>query len=368
MANLFFVHTPVQMVIAQQLIHQEKLVHNIRLFGIIDNNTHFKTIYDLLIIDNLWEDSIYYEHLPACVDLSLRKPIKCFYNIFHNIHRIDAIIRKYNITNIYLGDIDNIGYQFLMFYYKNKVKVNIYEEGTSHYRYRDRKPYNRRFQSVQQFALDTLFYRPFFGFSFAKYWYRDGDYDKLPMDCRYSIIPDVFNETFDKGLTIDYDFISSRLKEYLSQELSLLPGDSNAVFLITSKVYEHQNRTFYNERYSAYLQAIRAYISTLSKDCKIILKLHPREGENVAADISNLCKEYGVSVHILSKSINLPVELYLQVLKPSTITAFYNSSSMYNGYMYPKCCVIDLIYDFFEICEKRGYYIEDLKAAYKSIF
>lgn len=360
MRNLFFVHTPVQMYIAQQLIHQEHLHHNILLYGYIDNNKHFVDTYNLLKIDSIWEKSIFFENLPSCVDLTLRRPITCFASIINNVRKLDSVIKNENIDNIYIGDIDNIGYQFLMFYYNGKVKVNIYEEGTSHYSYKNRIPYKRRFQALQECVLDVLFYKPLFGFEFSKYWYREGDYKALPMDSRYSILPGYNNESFDRLLTIDSTFQSHQLMEYLSEEIENVSKHSNVCFLITSKIYEHQEEHLRKERYSAYIETINSFAETIPKGTLVIVKLHPREGQDVATDVGNIFKNHGLSVYFLSKKISIPAEIFLQVLKPTRMTVFMNSTSIYNGYMYPKCDINDLIFDFFDICKKRAYYIDDL--------
>ena len=367
MRNLFFVHTPVQMLIAQQLIHQENYEHNVLLYGYIDSNKHFIDIYNILKIDNLWEQTIYFPNLPACADLTLRRPLSCFRDIIYNIKKLDSILHAYNIDNIFLGDIDNIGYQFLMFYYKNKVCINVYEEGTSHYTYKNRIPHKRRFQKIQQYLLDNLFYRPCFGLKFAKYWYREGDYDHLPIDNRWSIVPGYNNEIYDKRLTITLDFLSDKVREYLSDEIKYVKSKQNIVLLITSKVYEHQDKKLLQERYDAYLNTINDFISDVSKDATIIIKLHPREGEDVADDIKRIAQKYKLDTYFLSKKINIPVEIYLQILKPSEMNVFCNSSGMYNGYMYPKCKINDLIYSFFEHCEYSNIFVDDLKKLYKGL-
>ena len=364
MNNLFFVHTPLQLVIAQQLIHQEKLCNNILLYGYIDDNKHFLDIYDLLIIQDLWADRIFFEQLPACADLSLHSPLRCFFKIKYNINRLETIIREQDIDNVYIGDIDNIGYQFLMFYFKGKVKVNIFEEGTSHYCYKKRESYNRRFQRMQELILDYFYYLPFYRIRFARYWFRDGDYDRIPMNSRFSILPGYYNEPFDKLLIIDPDFQSIKLREYLRNEIQIINKCENLVFLITSKVYGHQKNEYYNQRYDAYLQTIKEFADRLPSNCTIAIKLHPRENEETGRDIIKVLEQKRIPSFVLSKDINLPVELYLQILQPNKIIAFSNSSTMYNGFLYPKCEIIDLISDFLHICSYKGYYIDDLKRAY----
>lgn len=358
------------MVIAQQVIHQEKLKHNILLYGYIDDNNQFLNIFDLIKINRLWEDKkIYFQNLPACADLTLRNPFSCFRDIIRNMKKISTIIKENNIDNIFIGDVDNIGYQFIMYYLKLKfnVKINIFEEGISHYIYKKRRPYRRRFQNIQEWLLDKFYFKPYFGFKFAKYWYREGDYENLPIDSRWSIIPNYYKESYDRRLFIDYNLISNKTLSYMNDEIKLVNCCPNVVFLITSIIYNNINKQVYKERYDAYLKTIDKYINCLPLNITIIAKLHPREKKNVMSDIRNIVEKSGHKIHFISKELNIPIELYLQRLRPSAITVFCNSSSFYNGFLYPKCKIIDLIHSFFEICDRNNYNINDLKEVYKTI-
>lgn len=356
------------MLIAQQVIHQEDLKNNVLMYGFIGDNKQFIDIYKLLIIDNLWEnDKIYFDNLPGCADLTLRHPFTCFAKIISNVKKIDKIIEDKNIDTVYISDIDNISYQFIMFHLKNKVKINVFEEGISHYIYYTHKAYERNFQKAQEWLLDNLFFKPVFGFKFANYWYREGNYDNLPIDQRWSIIPNYFKKSYDRQLNIDYSFISEKTISYINKEIKSVNEHSNVIFIITSIVYGHIDKQIYQERYDAYLKTIYKYIVGLPEDATVIVKLHPRENANVISDIKEIGVKSKHQVIFISKELNIPVELYLQRLRPSAITVFCNSSSIYNGFLYPKCKITDLIHSFFEICEKNHYNIEDLKEAHKNI-
>ena len=53
MANLFFIHTPLQLMIAQMIIKQENLKDNVMLCGYVDDNRHFLQIYDTVSYTHL---------------------------------------------------------------------------------------------------------------------------------------------------------------------------------------------------------------------------------------------------------------------------------------------------------------------------
>ena len=58
MANLFFIHTPLELLIAQQIINQEKLTDNVMLCGYVGENKHFLDTYRLTIIPSMWMESV----------------------------------------------------------------------------------------------------------------------------------------------------------------------------------------------------------------------------------------------------------------------------------------------------------------------
>ena len=61
--NIFFIQSPLQLLVAQQIINQEKLTVNVMIFGYIHQNRHFLDIYDLVRIDDMWTDCVYMEKI-----------------------------------------------------------------------------------------------------------------------------------------------------------------------------------------------------------------------------------------------------------------------------------------------------------------
>ena len=57
--NLFFIHTPFQLLVAQNLIFKEKLNNNIALFGNTGKGAqHFYQIFDVMFIKETWKGNI----------------------------------------------------------------------------------------------------------------------------------------------------------------------------------------------------------------------------------------------------------------------------------------------------------------------
>ena len=55
MGNLFFVFTPLQLFVAQQIIRQEELKDCILVESFVKDNRHFLEVYDMMLIKGLWK-------------------------------------------------------------------------------------------------------------------------------------------------------------------------------------------------------------------------------------------------------------------------------------------------------------------------
>ena len=92
MANLFFIHTPFQLFVAQQLIHQESCVNNIMLYGYVGSNIQNLKAYDLMIIPELWQDRILMEDIAEWAVHDKRHPIKSSKKILDRYKSIISIV------------------------------------------------------------------------------------------------------------------------------------------------------------------------------------------------------------------------------------------------------------------------------------
>ena len=64
-----------------------------------------------------------------------------------------------------------------------------------------------------------------------------------------------------------------------------------------------------------YKQEIEDKLESLKQFDNIIIKYHPRETKEVRNKIEGVFKDAGIDFKVISKDINLPVELYLQAVK-----------------------------------------------------
>lgn len=362
MANLFFIHTPMQLFVAQQLIRQESLVDNIMLYGYNGRHKHFLDTYDLMIIESMWKERIYMENLNQWAALGFGD-LKSFKKLHRNYKVIKSIIKSNSVDKIYFGDIDNFSHQFGTLSFSKECKIIFFEEGSSQYTFKDHLPEKNNLKKFSSWLLDMVVYRPFFHFSFRQYRrYNDVKSNSLPIYRRYSIVPGVLNEPYDKVLHIER-IVSDKLQSIIQNQLDSIQNQKDKVFFITSDVYGGPE---YHERYPVYLSVIRDYLKTLKKDSFVLLKLHPNEGPDKQHDLEVIMKEMNIHYYVLSSEINIPVEYYLQLIAPREIAHFLSSTIFYNGYIYPKCSDTNLFVPFYKNCVEKGINMDNLNGLYQA--
>lgn len=331
MANLFFVHTPFQLLVAQQVILQEGLSNNILLYGYVGSNSHFLRIYEIVKIDNLWAKCIEFPKIAEWASIDLHRPLTSPLSIIQSYHRLKKIFIVEGVNNIYLGDINNFTQRFLcVLYSKMGLRVSFFEEGTSHYTYQSHNLTNlNKFTALGiTHIYDLCFYLPYFGLRYARYRFiEDLPIEKLPMYQRFNML-DVNQETFDKKL--HYSLTSSnKVNDYIRNECRGLDL-SNSVLFLDQPIFESVPGSL-----PLYIDTVEEYIKKLNKGTNVIIKFHPREDRGVKDKLIELFTDAGVDFKVISMDINLPIELYLQVIQFKEVISIYSSTVIYNGIMYP---------------------------------
>lgn len=347
MENLFFIHTPFQLFVAQQLIAQENLTNNILLYGYVYTNRHFVDIYDAMIVDNLWAKKIAYPGVAGWAIGDYNRPLESISSIRNNYKRLTKIIKDNNIGKFYFGDIHNASYQLLSKIYKDKIQSVYFEEGSSHY-YNTSRVYNRNRikESLICAYFDAFVFLPLWGFRYAKQFYFDClDYSEIPLSERFSIIP-AFHESFDKTLKINKQ-ISKRTEAIITKELTDI-DTSNSVLFISEPVIEG------NPKQDASLKAaaIKEYFIGHTEN-EVVIKFHPRETDVDKKAVINVFKSLGIKYTVIGKDLNLPIEYYLQIVNFKYVYTFYASTMLYNGYIFKKTKFVSLLSIANTIYKKR---------------
>lgn len=352
--NLFLIHTPMQLFVAQQIIHQEGLDNNILLYGYVPGNKHFVDIYNLMIIPSMWK-----ERIPRSIDVGWA--LVDFTNFFSSIRSvkknfrvIESFMQNKDVGALYLGDISNRGHQLLAKIFYGKIRIVFFEEGSSHYM----KPLSippqpilqRIRRAVHIALLDTFLFKPMCGFTYTKeFYYEFINRDKIPMDERYSIIP-YYHKSYDKRL-ITQRVMSSDLEKYLLSEIgSFMDIKGQDLFLfLSSPIYEI---TSTNE-IPLVVEVVNDFAKTISGS-SLLIKFHPRETEIVKNMMLEKFTSNNVKFKVISSTINIPVEYYLQMVHFSKIFAFASSSLLYNGYLYKETPIVRLDKFFLEKCREKS--------------
>lgn len=349
MANLFFIHTPLELFIAQQIIHQEKLTDNVMLYGYIGDNKHFLDIYDLIQIPSLWKAKVKMLDVGEWADISKRHLLKGMVRTYRRFQTINAILELYGIDTLYLGDMNNFSCKFGATLYKKKgVRIVFFEEGTNHYALIT--PLIRGgylLSRVLAIFFDCFYYYPIYHLRFGTWCFVKAlPFDKLPIDIRYSAVP-LYHETFDRQLR-GQQLFSDKLEQFLCQEKGNLPPIGDYILFMSQIIYKSYGNI------DLYLQILEHYFQKLNHNQVIIIKFHPREQECDKKAIVRMVERCGFSYHILSDQINIPVEYYLQKITFKEIITFFSSTAMYNGYLYPKMQFTYLLHPYYNLCKEHN--------------
>lgn len=348
MRNLFFIHTPMQLLVAQQIIRQENLHENIMLYGYVDDNVHFLKLYDLTVIDEFWDAKVAMSQVARWAIISRRHIIRDCFRVYRNYRFISQIIRHYNIDTIFLGDMKNISCQLAaMSFHRKRLRICFFEEGNGHYVMNPDYGKGGNFiDKIYAVFIDMFYYRPFYGvpFGYVSYW-KGFTLSDLPIDVRYSFVP-FYHEPFDKLVTYQPLF-SKKLTEFLNEDVKQL-NTNHCTLLLSSPCYVG------NDNYlQPYVKTIINYAKSL-RDTKLHIKFHPRDTQDIREMIMKQLDDNGINYQLIGISQNIPVEYYLQYIHYEKIVFFFCSTFYYNGYLFPKTEFVSILRDYYNNCKEAG--------------
>ena len=353
MANLFFIHTPLQLMIAQMIIEQENLTDNVMLCGYVDDNRQFLQLYDLIRIEDMWKAVEPMVDVARWAVFSRKNPFSGGIHAYRRFCYIYRIIKKYQIGTLFLGDMWNNSCQFAaMSYHRKGLRICFFEEGSGHYIL----PYGYGMRGsctdkVYALLMDTLYYLPLYGvrMGYISYW-KGLTFKDIPMDARYSIVP-FYHEDYDILLTVKPLF-PEKLVNYIDKEVRHI-GEKADILLLTSPVYEWMGEHYEIDE-NAYVKTIIEYMKTMGKETYIHIKFHPREKEYIRERLLTELDKSNMDYVILGSEVNIPVEYYLQYIHYEKIVVFLSSTSFYNSYLFPKVKFESILEDYYNNCKAAG--------------
>ena len=345
MGNLFFVFTPLQLFVAQQIIRQEKLQNNVMLVGY---SSLFGKVFEIMKLEGLWKNSVDFEELAYWNGDRVRSflDVKRAYS---NYKIIKNILKDNKIGTIYLGEILNQACRFTAVVFHHwGYKIAFFEEGTSHYVDRPYVADRSLSHRIKVGLLDALYFMPFYGIRFAEWnCSPNRPYDELPMDVRLSMIP-YHHKTFDKMLHVETMF-SEKLKDYVMSNVKEDEGE-HRVMLMTDPLRELMPK----EYLYLYFDTIRECIEGINDNQFLYIKFHPREMPSSREKILEIAKESGKKFKVLSDEVNICVEYYLQMFHFEKIFFFNAATYFYNGYAFPKMDFVKLLPVVYKKCQEAG--------------
>ncbi len=350
MANLFFVHTPLTLLIAQQIIKGEHLDHNLLLLGYPGSNNHYMDIYDLLKNESLWERVVIMPNVAGWASVNRRHLFDSMVTTWRKYKFIKNLILEYGIDTLFLSDMNNNSSKFAAkLFHHQGYRICFFEEGSSHYQmeYHYQKM-GKMFNLILSYLIDAFYFLPLFHISYAKYsfWY-DLPFSEIPMDIRYSVRPGYYQEKFDKTVIIK-DILTDKLKGLVTKEMAGLDC-GNLILFLTSPVYEGVSDV------SLYIKAFDIYCDRLKGNQSIAIKFHPSETDFVKREMVDVVMRHNNRVKVIGKDMNLPVEIYLQLFRFREVVTYYTSSRFYNGYLFPLVKYTSLMNIYHDLCLKHGY-------------
>lgn len=347
MANLFVVFTPFQFFVAQQLVAQEQLKDCILIESYVKGNPHFIEIYDLMEIPGMWNKKIIYPeftHWDGFRTLSLKDVVEAY----RHYKKINRLIGDNNVDTLYFGEMQNTTIRFTDVLFSHKgLKIVFFEEGSAHY---VQRLYRKETFGLKckVFVRDMLYYLPIYHVRFAKWRYVPNRpvSDGLPIDERYSIIPD-YNEPFDYPLKTRPLF-SDKLKEYMDKQVDI--NDEKRILFMTDPVAE----LIGSENMDCYYETVSECFNNLDRNTKVYLKYHPRDPKECREQVEEIASKMHLRYTVLGEDVNIPVEYYLQAYKFDNICLFNASTYFYDGYIFPKCNYTKLLPKLYSKCKLKG--------------
>ena len=351
MKALFFVYTPFQFFVAQQIVSQEKLRDSVAVVGYVGNNAHFLDIYEFMNLEKLWKKKYVMTDLPHWDGLTTRT-LNDVRKAYSNYTKLKSIAKDNNIDSIFISDHQNQSSRFAAIVFSHLgYRIAFYEEGLAHY-------VNRAFVEDKSFRFkikillrDIFYYLPIYHVNFAKWRYQVNKPldDTFPMDCRYSIIP-IFKG--EKEFTVTpIPVISDNVRDYINKIIKH-SDDGSKVLILTDPLEEIYSEV---ERFGdLYLESIRESIEGYTDEVTVYVKFHPREKQITCENIKKMLESMRRKYIILSENINLPVELFLQAMNFDKIFFYCTSTFAYNGFLFPKQEFVCLLPELNEKCVRRS--------------
>lgn len=338
--NLFFVHTPLQVLTAQNIVGQFKLKNNILVLSYTgERAAHYYKSFEILLIPALWDQTHKIGDLNNGI-FNIKGHVHALSDFNKFNKKINSILTTNKISDIYFGDINHLSYVYLA--EKNKDKrLHFFEEGVSHYCTIVK---NKRFNSsasvsLKKFITDKFIYEPNGVKGFSKYLYPTHNCEfGFNIYKRYSIIKQ--NEgVYDVHIPFHL-YKSEALNTIIENEKKLIgynPLNYNVLYLSSTTSADFSNPA--EDEMDMFKEMLKG--ANLAK-LVVYLKYHPKDNNDKKKLITEYCTQNGIEYKELFMSVSLPIEIIYADLNFSLI-AGYDSSSLFYASEMSNALVVSLL-------------------------
>jgi hypothetical protein len=337
--NLFFVHTPIQLLIAQNLVNKLQLKNNHLVLGYSGSlGKNFYETFDILFKEDLWEKKYDIGDI-SYGNIKMNSYFKSIIRFKKFDKRLNSIVKKQNFDNIYFGDINHFAYLYIAEKYKFNRNFFFFEEGLSHYSsFTLRKKFNKSLPiKIKSFMLDLNYI--FYGVKkFSYYFYSTQNVTfRFNMVERFTII----SQNLKGYKYVPFDLLSTeKLDAILLEEANKINSlkENIVLYLSTSTSFEFSNP----ESDEEYL--LDLFIKKIKAESSIVLiKFHPKDQKNKKDFIKNYFNSKGIVFLEILSNYKLPIEVIYNKLKVNFVIGYDSSSLLYSQSMQPDTKVVSML-------------------------
>ena len=366
--NLFFVHTPFQVLVAQNLIIKKKLYNNI----ILLSNTgvkakHFYEVFDKMLIKELWVEKYLLGNLYDGV-FSFKNPVKSYVNLFKFSKKIKKIVFKNKVKSLYFGDINHPAYVFLAEYWQQK-EINFFEEGLSHYNIPilKKKFEESFFINFKKFLTDYIIFNSLGVKKFSRYIQTIEDTEfGFEINKKFNILP-IEEKIYDEIIKFDV-YPSEGLRLFFKNKKfqSLRKNKQENVLYLSSSASFIFSNPLEDE-----LAIILKIIKNSQSNINFLIKYHPKDSDDKKDAIRKYLKKEGLNYIEILPELDLPVEVLFNQIKIDFLFGYGSSSQLYHEILLPGVPNYNLFYtlnESYKLKNMKNILVEEAWYRWRKLF
>jgi hypothetical protein len=319
MKNYFFVHTALQLIIAQHIV--KRFYHNNEnyiFFGHTGSNSQsVKRTLTELCRDDIWAGKYWIN--------DLHKYVPSFSNVY-NWFRIRKFLKGFDnvsSSSFFFGDIGHVGYlNFAKYFVKNNGEINFFEEGLSHYSNRLLQPALGNAiillakKRLHQFCSRVLYNTSGIG----SYVFNSSTTElNLNIRRRFNMLDRQDWTAHDIKIKFDEIFNGTDLG-YAKNRLDEAYDNAPCALFLSSTSRNYSDSP---------LQQELLILQTIGQNFNLplVYKFHPKDSLDFRSDIKLECVRLGIAISFIEN--DEPAELLFGLITIAAIFSYGSSAHLY---------------------------------------